>query len=127
MIKTLNPENTSKEANPPGLEKIFKDSNMAKLLDFLTLYKNYDYSKTEISKNSGVSWKTLYRIWPLLEQYNLVTKTRQVGRAILYTLNKDNPIAKTLSKLAQEISIFDATKIAEQELQKTCATVAKKS
>ena len=54
------------EANPPTLQKLFEDSSIAKLLDFLTLYKDFDYPKTEISRNSGVSWKTLYRLWPIL-------------------------------------------------------------
>ena len=94
------------ETNPPTLQKLFEDSSIAKLLDFLTLYKNFDYTKTEISKNSGVSWKTLYRLWPLLEKYNLVIKTRQIGRATLYKLNTESPIAVALNKLAFEIATF---------------------
>jgi hypothetical protein len=94
------------EANPPTLQKLFKDSSIAKLLDFLTLYKDFDYPKTEISKNSGVSWKTLYRLWPLLEKYNLVIKTRQIGRATLYKLNTESQIAQVLNKLALEIATF---------------------
>ena len=94
------------EINPPTLQKLFEDSSIAKLLDFLTLYKNFDYTKTEISKNSGVSWKTLYRLWALLEKYNLVIKTRQIGRATLYKLNTESPIAVALNKLALEIAAF---------------------
>jgi hypothetical protein len=94
------------EANPPTLQKLFKDSSIAKLLDFLTLYKDFDYPKTEISRNSGVSWKTLYRLWPLLEKYNLVVKTRQIGRATLFKLNTENPIAQALNKLALETAAF---------------------
>ena len=94
------------EANPPILQKLFEDSSIAKLLDFLTLYKDFDYPKTEISKNSGVSWKTLYRLWPLLEKYNLVVKTRQIGRATLYKLNTESQIAQALNKLALEIATF---------------------
>ena len=94
------------EANPPTLQKLFEDSSIAKLLDFLTLYKDFDYPKTEISRNSGVSWKTLYRLWPLLEKYNLVVKTRQIGRATLFKLNTENPIAQALNKLALETAAF---------------------
>ena len=94
------------EANPQTLQKLFEDSSIAKLLDFLTLYKDFDYPKTEISRNSGVSWKTLYRLWPLLEKYNLVVKTRQIGRATLYKLNTESPIAQALNKLALEIATF---------------------
>src|SRR4030042_1889917 len=94
------------EANPPTLQRLFEDSSIAKLIDFLTLYRDFDYPKTEISKNSGVSWKTLYRLWPLLEKYNLVVKTRQIGRATLYKLNTESPIAQALNKLALEIATF---------------------
>jgi len=103
------------EANPPTLQKLFEDSSIAKLLDFLTLYRDFDYPKTEISKNSGVSWKTLYRLWPILAKYNLVIKTRQIGRATLYKLNTENPIAQALNKLTLEIAAFGVT--AELALQ----------
>src|SRR4030043_1170420 len=94
------------EANPPTLQKLFADSSIAKLLDFLTLYKDFDYPKTEISRNSGVSWKTLYRLWPFLEKYNLVVKNRQIGRATLFKLNPENPIAQALNKLTLETGAY---------------------
>jgi hypothetical protein len=105
-VATKIDKNEITEANPPTLQKLFKDSSIAKLLDFLTLYKDFDYPKTEISRNSGVSWKTLYRLWPLLEKYNLVVKTRQIGRATLFKLNTENPIAQALNKLALETAAF---------------------
>jgi hypothetical protein len=108
----------SKEANPPTLQKLFSDSSVAKLLDFLTLYRDFDYPKTEISKNSGVSWKTLFRVWPLLEKYEIVVKTRQIGRATLYKLNTDSPIAKAFHTLALEVAVFDAKKIADEEISR---------
>ena len=112
------------ETNPPTLQQLFEDSSIAKLLDLLTLYKNFDYPKTEISKNSGVSWKTLYRLWPLLEEYELVIKTRQIGRATLYKLNTESQIAKALNKLALEIAAFHvneelARQAKEQKTHKT--------
>jgi hypothetical protein len=112
------------EVNPPTLQKLFADSSIAKLLDFLTLYRDFDYSKTEISKNSGVSWKTLYRLWPLLERYNLVIKTRQIGRATLYKLNTESPIAQALNKLTLEIATVGVTEELERQTkeQKTHKT-----
>ena len=113
------------EANPETLQKLFLDSSIAKLLDFLTLYRDFDYPKTEISKNSGVSWKTLYRVWPVLEKYEIVVKTRQIGRATLFKLNPDSPIAKALHTLALEVATYDAQKIAAEELEKEQAETAK--
>jgi hypothetical protein len=119
-------KNESEEANPPTLQKLFTDSSVAKLLDFFTLYKDFDYPKTEISKNSGVSWKTLFRVWPLLERYEIVVKTRQIGRATLYKLNTDSPIAKALGTLALEVAAFDAKKIADEEIAKEVVEKAEK-
>ncbi len=118
MICMNRKEDESAEANPPTLQRLFKDSSLAKLLDFLTLYRDFDYPKIEISRNSGVSWKTLYRVWPLLEKYNLVTKTRQIGRATLYKLNTDSPIAKALHEVTLQIAVFDAEKVAKEEVAK---------
>ena len=112
----------SVQANPPTLQKLFEDSSIARLLDFLTLYRDFDYPKTEISRNSGVSWKTLYRLWPLLEKYGLVIKTRQIGRATLYKLNTESPIAKALNKLALEIATFHVNEELALQAQKTHKT-----
>ena len=108
----------SRETNPPSLRKLFGDSAVAKVLDFLTLYQGFDYSKVEICRNSGVAWKTLYRIWPLLEKYELVMLTRRIGRATLFTLNLENPISKALAELGFQIAKHDADKIVKEELAK---------
>jgi len=104
----MNKKENVKEENPPALQKLFGDSAIAKILDYLTLFKGFDYPKTEISRNSGVAWKTLYRIWPTVEKYELVVRTRRIGRAELYKLNEENPIAKALNELAFQISKYDA-------------------
>lgn len=109
----------SREVNPPTFQKIFGDSAVAKVLDFLTLYKEFDYPKVEISRNSGVAWKTLYRIWPILERYGLVTLTRRIGRAKLYRLNIENPIVKALNELAFQIAKYDADKLVKKEVLAT--------
>lgn len=105
----------AKEANPASLQKIFGDSSVAKVLDFLTLYREFDYSLTEIARNSGVAWRTLSRIWSPLEQYHVVIMTRVIGRAKMYKLNPNSEIAKIIRKLSVEISSVDAEKIAELE------------
>jgi hypothetical protein len=109
---------SKKEENPPTLQKLFGDSSIAKILDYLTLFKTFDYPKTEISKNSGVAWKTLHRNWPTLRKYDLVVRTRRIGRAELYKLNEENPIAKALNELAFQIAKHDAQKIAAEEKAK---------
>jgi len=114
----MNKKKDLKEENPPALQKLFGDSSIAKVLDYLTLFKGFDYPKTEISRNSHVAWKTLYRIWPTIQKYGLVVRTRQIGRAELYKLNEENPIAKALNELAFQIARYDAQKIAAEEKAK---------
>ena len=103
------------EIAPPTLQKLFGNSSVAKLLDFLTLYRRFDYSLTEISRNSGVPWRTLHRVWPVLEKYNLVKLTRQIGRAKLFTLNADSDITKMLTRLSLEIVSSDQKKISQED------------
>lgn len=112
----LSKQKESREVNPPTLQKIFGNSAVAKVLDFLTLYKEFDYPKVEISRNSGVAWKTLYRIWPILEKYELVTLTRRIGRAKLYKLNLVNPIVKALNELTFQIAKYNADKLVKKEI-----------
>lgn len=103
------------EAGP--LERLFKGSAMAKVLDFLTTFKDWDYSKTAIAKNSGVSFRTVLRILPSLEGLGVVKQTRIVGRAKMYQLNMDdNRIARLLNDLTMEIAVTNAHKIAEEEV-----------
>jgi len=70
-----------------------------KVLDFLIMFQEFDYSLSDICKNSGVGWSSLHRFWPKLEEYELVKKTRQVGNANMYKLNTENEITKQLIQL----------------------------
>lgn len=117
----------TEEANPPTLQKVFGDSGVARILDFLTLYRHFDYSMTEIAKNSGVGWRTLFRIWPPLENYGIVKMTRQIGRAKMYRLNTDSSVARALINLALEIASVDARKITKEELAKEPVEVEAKA
>ncbi len=102
------------EAGP--LERVFRGSAMAKILDFLTTFKEWDYSKSDIAKNSGVNFRTVLRILPRLEELGVVKQTRNVGRATMYQLNMENTVAKLFHDLAMEIAVIDAHKIAEEEI-----------
>lgn len=70
-----------------------------KVLDFLIMFQEFDYSLSDICKNAGVGWSTLHRFWPKLEEYGLVKKTREVGNANMYKLDTKNEIVKQLIQL----------------------------
>ena len=85
---------------------------MARLIDFFTLYDNWDYSKTDIAENSELSIRTVLRALPYLEQHGIVKHTRTVGKAEMYQINKDSPLAQHLKKLAFAVASIDV----DQEL-----------
>jgi len=85
--------------------KVLGSSPVVKLLDFLLVERGlYDYSMTEISENSDISWSTLQNIFPKLLEIGVVKETRQLGRAKLYALNDMHPLAKDLVEMRMRIS-----------------------
>jgi DNA-binding Lrp family transcriptional regulator len=66
--------------------------------------KDYDYSISDISKISGVGFKTTLNVVHKLEERGILKRTRQIGNAILYKLNSDSPQAKSISRLAFDIA-----------------------
>lgn len=94
---------------------IFGDGSQKKILDFLAHNLDYDYSISEIAKNSQVSRPTVYKIKDILLKKGLIIKTRAQGNSPLYKLNIDN-------KLVQANLKFDfekAKKIADIESQES--------
>ncbi|MBI2107991.1 helix-turn-helix transcriptional regulator [Candidatus Woesearchaeota archaeon] len=79
--------------------EVFGNNPIIKVLDFLMTYQMYDYSMTEIAKNSGVGYSTLQTFWHKLEKNRIVAKTRKVGKSDLYKINLKNPAIKQLIKL----------------------------
>ena len=74
--------------------KIFGDSPILRVLDFLVVNEDFDYSMTDIAKISEVGYSTLKLFWSKLEKEKIVVNTRIVGKAKMYKLNTDNPIIK---------------------------------
>jgi len=84
------------------LVSLFRGS-IGKVLNFL-LTAEEENSKSEIARRSDVTFKTVCDIWPILEKYDLVTPTRTIGMAKLYTLNKSNKIVGQLGKIRNELT-----------------------
>jgi len=70
-----------------------------KVLDFLLIHKNYDYSLTEIARNSYIGWTTLHLFWKKWVKAGIVKRTRRIGRAQMYELNKQNLLVKKIVEL----------------------------
>ena len=74
--------------------EIFGDSPMLKVMDFLIVNEDFDYSMTDIASQSGVGYSTLKIFWKKLEESKIVKQTRTVGKAKMYRLNSENPVIK---------------------------------
>jgi len=79
--------------------EIFGSNPVMKVLDFLISFQMFDYSLTEIARNSEVSYSTLQTFWEKLERNNIVIKTRRIGKSDLYKLNTKNPAVQQLIQL----------------------------
>ena len=94
--------------------EVFGSSPLIKALDFLMTYREFDYSLSDIAKESGIGWNTLHSFFFKLVEKGIVKKTRQVGRAKLYKLNTDSAIVKKLI----EINNLVTSKAVDEELKR---------
>lgn len=76
----------------------------SRILDHMVTMKDFDYSISDISKISGIGFKTTLNIVHKLEDQGVLKRTRKIGNAILYKLNSGSPQSKSISKLAFEIA-----------------------
>src|SRR3990167_4361922 len=83
---------------------VFGDSPIVKVIDFFMDNREFDYSLTDIAKNSDIGWSTLHGFWKELVKLGIATKTRRIGRAELYKLNMNSPLVKKLIDLDNDIS-----------------------
>ena len=93
---------------------VFGDTAIIKVLDFFLDNADFDYSLTDIAKNSDIGWSTLHLFFDDLIKTGIVVKSRQIGRAKMYKLNIKNPIVQKLIEIDFELS----KKMIREELKK---------
>lgn len=98
------------------LEDLFGKNALVKVLDFLLENRFWDYTKTDIAQNSGISRVQLYRVWPKVIEHGLVKESRKIGATSLYVTNMDSLVMKRLSALSLEIADQINKPIIEKEL-----------
>ena len=74
--------------------QVFGDSPVLRVMDFLIVNEDFDYSMTDIASQSGVGYSTLKLFWKNLEESKIVKHTRVVGKARMYKLDFSNPVVK---------------------------------
>jgi len=85
------------------LESMFPVAS-SKILDFLSTFKEWDYSVSDIAKYSGISFKTALVEIKKLEKQGVVVQTRTVGKATMYKLNLKSRQGYHIDKLIFEIA-----------------------
>ncbi|MBU1198918.1 MAG: hypothetical protein KKF46_05805 [Nanoarchaeota archaeon] len=80
--------------NKTAFLEMFGDSPILKVMDFLVVNEDFDYSMTDIASLSGVGYSTLKLFWAKLEKAGIIVNMRTVGKAKMYKLNLANPIIK---------------------------------
>lgn len=99
------------EENQSVFVEYLGGSPYIKVLDFLIQGQLFDYSMTEVARGAGVGWSAFTKVWAYLIEKNFVVKTREIGNAKLFKLNKDNQIVQKMVKLD-----FELTKLATEEI-----------
>jgi len=87
------------EENNTLFTELLGSSPELKVFDFLLIHKNYDYSLTEIARNSNIGYTSIHSFWKQWVNKGIVKKTRRIGRAQMYELNKENAFVKQLAGL----------------------------
>jgi len=92
------------------MESVFSCST-SKILDFLLTFRDYDYSISDIAKNSGVGFKTTLNEIHRLDDQGVIKNTRSVGKALMYTMDPDSLQAQSIQKLSLDIATQRAKEI----------------
>lgn len=97
-----------KEITHSGLlSDLFSSHAVAQMVDFFLDHKEFDYSPSEIAQKTGLSLKTIIREIPNLERFQLVKKSRKIGKTTMYILNTDLTAIQILEKFVLEISEYN--------------------
>lgn len=83
--------------------KLLGDYPLIRILNHFLIFREFDYSLTDVAENSGVAWSTLNLLWPKLEENKIVAYTRKVGKAKMYKLNMGSKIVQDLIAFADSI------------------------
>jgi predicted AAA+ superfamily ATPase len=107
MIKvSIDMEQSAVETNDEYgiLSRIFSSRAVAQILDFFLDHKEFDYSANEIARKTGLSFRTIFRELPDLEDRQLIFNTRRIGKVNMYKLNLDLAAVASLEKFSLEMS-----------------------
>ena len=88
------------------LERIFRN-NIARVIDFLIINQQFNFTTAEISKSSEIPLRTVQRIIPQLVQNKIVTENKYKGKIKNYELNRNSKLVEILRLYSIEtVNVF---------------------
>lgn len=97
-----------------------------KVLEFFLINDDFDASKSYVAKETEVSRTTLEPIWNELEEEGIIVKTRTIGRAEMFKLDKNNRTAQVLQNFLDSLASMRADEEEAKMKQKVLARKARK-
>ena len=82
----------------------FGDAPLIRVIEFFLTYPDFDYTKSYVAKEVGISRITVEKIWRQLIKNGIITKTRALRNADMYKLNVGNHRVKVLMRTAVDLS-----------------------
>ena len=99
---------------------VFGGSPFVRVLDFFLTYEGFDYSIAQIAEETETKWESVNKAIKILIKKGVVKRTRKVGKAWLYILNKESRLTNLILEIDMKISDF----FVSQELEKQKLRVA---
>ncbi len=83
----------------------FGDTPLLKVIEFFLEYPDFDYTKSYVAKEAEISRITMEKIWRQLIKSGMIVKSRTLGKADMYKLNRENLRVKAIMKASMELSL----------------------
>lgn len=93
-----------KEAISPFVET-FGATPLVKVIDFFLTYPSFDYTKSFVAKEVGISRITIDKMWKGLVKSGFIKETRTIGNADYFQLNRESERVRVLMKTAIGLSV----------------------
>jgi hypothetical protein len=104
------------------LERLFAGNATAKMLDFLSTFREFDYSESDIARYSGVSIRHAQREIPKLERLKLIKMTRISGKSKMYRMDAESQTAMMASKFGLALASVEVDNVlAKKQKEKPLA------
>jgi len=84
--------------------EVFGDTPLLRAIEFFMTYPDFDYTKSYVAKETGISRVTIEKIWTKLAKTGIIIKSRALGKIEMWKLNRTDPKVKVLMQTAVRLS-----------------------